>query len=238
MAKQRKLTPAEQAYNKELRRINRFIKAAEKRGFIFNLKILPPSPKKITKATVQRLKKITPETLYKKASYQTDDYQTISGLEGRKLERSKAARKAAETVRRKKQASLSSFQKPTTPQGPRKGPPSIVDSVLATVEELIARFPDGNIWTDWQEKLHSKHKNMLEGMLNTQIMLYGRATIAYRFEQAAAQVVDLAEQIIYGDSKEEDFQIDIQAMARIIKGENLNSEEILDSLDLAEQYEA
>ena len=229
MAKRRKLTPAEQAYSKELRRINRFIKAAEKRGFIFNLKIIPPRPKKITKASVQSLKKITPETLYKKASYQTDDYQIISGVEGRKIERSKAARKSAETVRRKK---------PTTPQSPRKGPPSIVDSVLATVEELIARFPDGNIWTDWQEKLHRKHKNMLEGMLNTQIMLYGRTTIAYRFEQAAAQVVDLAEQIIYGDSKEEDFQIDIQAMARIIKGENLNSEEILDSLDLAEQYEA
>jgi hypothetical protein len=229
MAKKRKLTPAEQAYNKELRRINRFIKAAEKRGFIFNLKILPPRSKKITKASVQKLKKITPETLYKKASYQTDDFRIISGVEGRKLERSRAARK---------QASMPPQQKPTTPQAPRKGPPSIVDSVLATVEELIARFPDGNIWTDWQEKLHRKHKNMLEGMLNTQIMLYGRATIAYRFEKAAAQVVDLAEQIIYGDSKEEDFQIDIQAMARIIKGENLNSEEILDSLDLAEQYEA
>lgn len=228
MAKQRKPTPAEQAYNKELRRINRFIKAAEKRGFIFNLKILPPQPKKITKASVQRLKKITPETLYKKASYQTDDFRIISGVEGRKLERSRAA---------KKQTSLPSQRKPTTSQGPRKGPPSIVDSVLSTVEELIARFPDGNIWTDWQEKLHRKHKNMLEGMLNTQIMLYGRATIAYRFEKAAAQVVDLVEQIIYGDSKEEDFQIDIQAMARIIKGENLNNEEILESLDLAEQYE-
>lgn len=238
MAKKRKLTPAEQAYNKELRRINRFIKAAEKRGFIFNLKILPPRPKKITKASVQRLKKITPETLYKKASYQTDDFQILSGEEGRKLERSRASKKVAETARRKKQAFLPSAQKSTIPQGPRKGPPSIVDSVLVTVEELIARFPDGNIWTDWQEKLHRKNKNMLEGMLNTQIMLYGRATIAYRFEKSAAQVVDLAEQIIYGDSKEEDFQIDIQAMARIIKGENLNSEEILDSLDLAEQYEA
>lgn len=229
MAKRRKLTPAEQAYNKELRRINRFIKAAENRGFIFNLKILPPRPKKITKASVQRLKKITPETLYKKASYQTDDFRIVSGVEGLKLERSRAA---------KKHASMLSQQKPTTPQGLRKGPPSIVDSVLATVEELIGRFPDGNIWTDWQEMLHRRHKNMLEGMLNTQIMLYGRATIAYRFEKAAAQVVDLAEQIIYGDSKEEAFQIDIQAMARIIKGENLNSEEILDSLDLAEQYEA
>ena len=238
MAKRRKLTPAEQAYNKELRRINRFIKAAEQRGFIFNLKIIPPRPKKITKASIERLKKITPQALYKKASYQTDDFQILSGEEGRKYERSRAAKKGAETVRRKKQPSLTPMSKPTAPQGPRKGPPSIIDSVLAAIEELIERFPDGNVWTDWQEKIHTRHKNMLEGMLNTQIMLYGRATIAYRLEKSAIQVVNLAEAIIYGDSKEEDFQIDIQTFARIIKGENLSDVEARESEELAEQYEA
>ena len=238
MAKRRKLTPAEQVYNKELRRINRFIKAAEQRGFIFNLKIIPPRPNKITKASAERLKKITPQTLYKKASYQTDDFQTLSGEEGRKYERSRAAKKGVETIRRKKQASLPTVSKPTAPQGPRKGPPSIIDSVLSAIEELIERFPDGNVWTDWQEKIHTSHKNMLEGMLNTQIMLYGRATIAYRLEKSAIQVVNLAEAIIYGDSKEEDFQIDIQTFARIIKGENLSDVEARESEELAEQYEA
>ena len=75
-------------------------------------------------------------------------------------------------------------------------------------------------------------------MLNTQIMLYGRATIAYRLEKSAIQVVNLAEAIIYGDSKEEDFQIDIQTFARIIKGENLSDVEARESEELAEQYEA
>lgn len=237
MAKRRKLTPAEQAYNKELRRINRFIKAAEQRGFIFNLKIIPPRPKKITKASAERLKKITPQTLYKKASYQTDNFQILSGEEGRKYERSRAAKKGAETVRRKKQASLPTLSKPIAPEGPRKGPPSIVDAVLGTIEDLIARFPDGNIWTEWQEKIHTRHKNMLEGMLNTQIMLYGRATIAYRLQQASREVVDLVERIIYGDSDDQSFQLDIQWFARIIKGENLTQDEALYLQDLVEQYE-
>lgn len=228
MAKQRKLTPAEKAYNKEVNRINRFIKAAQKRGFLFNQKILPPRPKKITQASVSRLKKITPDVMYKKATYMTEDYKFYTGEEGRKRERQLAAEKAAKKRPRK--------SKTTKPKP--KGPPSIVDAVLATIEDLIARFPDGNIWSEWQQKIHEKHKNMLQGMLNTQIMLYGRPIIALRLEKAAAEVVSLAEAIIYGDSKEEDFQIDIQAMARIIKGENLNNEEILDSLELAEQYEA
>lgn len=228
MAKRRKLTPAEQAYNKEVNRINRFIKAAQKRGFLFNQKTLPPRPKKITQASVSRLKKITPDVLYKKATYMTEDYKFLSGEEGRKRERQLAAEKAA-----KKHPRKSKTAKPKP-----KGPPSIVDAVLATIEDLIARFPDGNVWTEWQYKIHEKHKNMLEGMLNTQIMLYGRPIIALRLEKAAAEVVSLAEAIIYGDSKEEDFQIDIQTFARIIKGENLNNQEALEALNLAEQYEA
>lgn len=228
MAKKRKLTPAEQAYNKEVNRINRFIKAAQKRGFLFNQKILPPRPKKITQASVSRLKKITPDVLYKKATYMTEDYKFLSGEEGRKRERQLAAEKGAKKRPRK---SKTANPKP-------KGPPSIVDAVLATIEDLIARFPDGNVWTEWQYKIHEKHKNMLEGMLNTQIMLYGRPIIAIRLEKVAAEVVSLAEAIIYGDSKEEDFQIDIQTFARIIKGENLNDQEALEALNLAEQYEA
>lgn len=228
MANKRKQTQAEKAYNKEVNRINRFIKAAEKRGFIFNLKILPPRPKKITQASVSRLKKIRPDVLYKKASYMTEDYKLMSGEEGRKRERQLAAEKGAKKRLRK--------SKTTKPKP--KGPPSIVDAVLATIEDLIARFPDGNVWTEWQRKIHEKHKNMLQGMLNTQIMLYGRPIIALRLEKAAGEVVALAEAIIYGDSKEEDFQIDIQTFARIIKGENLNDQEALEALNLAEQYEA
>lgn len=233
MAQRKKLTPAEQAYNKELRRINRFIKAAEQRGFLFNLKIIPPRPKKITKANVKKLASITPATLYAKASYQTEDNRILTGEEGRALERSRASKKAAETVRARKKAALPTLPKPTPP----KGPPSIVDSVLASIEDLIARFPDGNVWAEWQEKIHTRHKNMLEGMLNTQIMLYGRTRVAMRLEKVSGEIAQLAERIIYGDSDDQSFQLDIQWFARIIKGENLTADEALDLEDLMEQYE-
>ena len=84
-------------YN-ERQRIKRFIKSAEERGFRFPSHVIPEPPKRITSASVTRLKKMTPASLYKKAKYYdpiTDSL--LSGTAGRKIERSKAARKAAIT---------------------------------------------------------------------------------------------------------------------------------------------
>lgn len=58
-------------YNKELRRIERFMRAAEKRGFTF-LTDIPEKKPTPTKRDVERLKKLTPEKLYSLAYY-TDD---------------------------------------------------------------------------------------------------------------------------------------------------------------------
>ena len=58
-------------YNKELRRIERFMRAAEKRGFTF-LTDIPEKKPTPTKRDVERLKKLTPEKLYSRAYY-TDD---------------------------------------------------------------------------------------------------------------------------------------------------------------------
>ena len=91
MAKQSEAT---KQYKKQLRRIKRFITQASRRGFEFDFEI-PKTPKKITSASVRKLQKITPEYLYKKATYFVEDTgEYISGLKGRKYERSLAGQKA------------------------------------------------------------------------------------------------------------------------------------------------
>lgn len=65
------------AYNKELRRIERFMRSAEKRGFTF-LTTTPERKSKPTKRDVERLHRITPETLYAK-SYYIEDGKEIPG---------------------------------------------------------------------------------------------------------------------------------------------------------------
>ena len=114
MAKQRKTTKAtpEQEYKKELRRIQQFMRRASKRGFVWEESPVPKQPKKITNKSVARLKKITPDVLYKKGEYiVTETGELISGTKGRTLERKIAAEKAAQ-ARKAKQAKGKKSSKP------------------------------------------------------------------------------------------------------------------------------
>lgn len=105
MAKRKKISKTTQAYNKELARIRRFISRAEKRGFIFPENVVPNRPKRITSQSVSRLQKLTPDTLYRKATYvDTTTGELRRGEVGREIERSKSAKKAAETRKAKKEA--------------------------------------------------------------------------------------------------------------------------------------
>lgn len=106
MARKRKtLTPTQQAYRKQVRRIKQFIRRAEKRGYQFSENVLPQQPKRITKQSVERLRKLTPEQLYKKAEYggQATYGELVAGTKGRELERKASAQKALETRRARQQ---------------------------------------------------------------------------------------------------------------------------------------
>lgn len=84
--------------NKQLRRIKSLIKRAEKRGYTFPSYKSPKVPERITKKTLEKLKKVTPEAIYKKAKYTLPDTgKTISGTQARKMERSSASKKAAQS---------------------------------------------------------------------------------------------------------------------------------------------
>lgn len=114
MAKQTKTTKItpEQEYKKELRRIQQFMRRASNRGFFWEKSPVPKQPKKITTKSVERLKKITPDVLYKKGEYVVQDTgEIISGTKGRKYERKVAAEKAKE-ARKAKQSKAKKGAKP------------------------------------------------------------------------------------------------------------------------------
>ena len=101
MPRKKKQTQAQKEYRKEKQRINRFIKRAQARGFMFDESVLPPTPKRITKASVQKLKKLTAKELYKRATYfDRSTGSLVSGTQGRMYERSKAAQRSAITRKR------------------------------------------------------------------------------------------------------------------------------------------
>ena len=61
-------TELEREYRKARRRVQQIIRRAKKRGYIFPTRIIPEKPKRITKKSVERLSKITPLSIYKKAT--------------------------------------------------------------------------------------------------------------------------------------------------------------------------
>lgn len=122
MAKNKsKLTPTAQLnnreYNKQLRRIKQFIRRAEQRGYQFAPNTIPQKPKNVTKASVRKLARLTPERLYQKAVYggEATYGEIVSGTEGIKAERSARARKAAQT-RALKQFDIQPVRVPTQPE--------------------------------------------------------------------------------------------------------------------------
>lgn len=94
------------AYAKERNRVKSFVRRAEKRGYSFPESIVPSIPKRKTEASIRKLKKLTKEVMYSKASYggEATSGEIVSGKEGLKLERQLRAKRAAETRKEKKEA--------------------------------------------------------------------------------------------------------------------------------------
>lgn len=92
-----------QEYRKERRRIQSFLRRNRAKGYIFPDNILPDRPKRITPASIRRLKRITPEFLYKKASYvDSETGEILTGTEAVKRRRSESAKRAAKTRKQRK----------------------------------------------------------------------------------------------------------------------------------------
>lgn len=90
MAKRKsKLTPTQQEYRRERQRIQRQINRMTKRGYDVP-ELLPKIPKKITEASVHRLKKLTTEKLYKESRFiDIETGEILTSKEGQALERSR-----------------------------------------------------------------------------------------------------------------------------------------------------
>lgn len=121
-----KQTALNREYKKQVDRIKKFIKRGELRGYHFistvpkrktnkitgqsevvvptDIKLweLPKKPKKITEASIRKLKEITPDYLYSRSLFSdpTTD-ELLTGQEGRQMERRASAKKAAKTRKRR-----------------------------------------------------------------------------------------------------------------------------------------
>jgi len=125
-----KTSIAKKQYKQQQNRIKRLIKRLGERGYFFQNEILPEEPKRITQASVRKLKKITAENLYKAAKYiDPETGEILGGVEGRKLERHRTALKSAQTRKRRKQPPKP-LQLPKPPEFPHLPPDDFMVRVI------------------------------------------------------------------------------------------------------------
>lgn len=171
-------------YNKERNRIKRFIRNAEKRGYVFEPNLIPPKPKTITSGSVRRLSKIRPAQLYNKAYAISEVTGQPITVEQRKREiRQAASRKAWETRRRKKDEE--DYNRIKTSREWEKMFHS-TKLVWDKVQAMIA-----NVGVQ-----QSQSADLLNNLLNSEIKKYGADSVMYSIAQASEEFLSTCEVII------------------------------------------
>lgn len=184
MGKTTKKSQLLKEYKKERNRIKRFIRNAEKRGYVFEPNLIPPKPKTITSGSIRRLSKIRPAQLYKKAyAISAVTGQPIT-VEQRKREiRQEASRKAWETRRRKKdQEDYNRIKSNKEWQQTFHASKLVWDKVQSMIANVGVQ--------------QSQSADLLNKLLNSEIEKYGVDSVMYSIAQASEDFLATCEVII------------------------------------------
>lgn len=193
-------------YNKERNRIKRFIRNAEKRGYVFETNLLPPKPKTITSGSIRRLSKIRPAQLYNKAyAISAVTGQPIT-VEQRKREiREEASRKAWETRRRKKdQSDYNRIKYNKEWQQMFHASRLVWDKVQSMIANVGVQ--------------QSESADLLNNLLNSQIEEYGADIVLYSIAQASEDFLSTCEVIIKYHPNSDISRTAVQHLYTLISG--------------------
>lgn len=221
MAKKKKPTQLQLDYRKQVKRLKQAFRRAENRGYIIPDNIIPEQPKRITRKSVERLKKITTDDIYKKS--EKLDFETgelVPGEIARKAERSEAAKKGAITRREKRYNAEKGESEYYEPQ--YEAFPSGADIVISNFRAEATRFPEvaQPIVNQWLDRL---------------LRDYSKEDVAEMLENAAAQGLGIDYSIAY----REDLILDrLSEMFDLLPGASTgNKMDIMEALEYEEDWE-
>ena len=221
MAKRKKQTENQKAYQKERRRLLQAVRRAEKQGYIFPEDVVPKLPKRVTKKHLENIQKIKPKQLYKKAEFVYKETGEIVPAEKRKQEvKQEAIIKAKET--RKKKIS--------TPNVPTYYPTiSIIDTIRDRISELTREAkPPVPI---------ENRKNELLSIFEDNVTQYGDNIAEYEhyLEAHESEIAELLNVISY-DSNAEQISASFVALGRLLNMQSLSMSQAENLSMMAEYY--
>ena len=223
MAKRKKQTKNQKAYQKERRRLLQAVRRAEKQGYIFPENIVPKLPKRVTKKLLEKIQKIKPKHLYKKAEFVYKETGEVVPAEQRKQEvKQEAIKKAKETRKRKKKISAG-IEKPYFPTI------SIIDTIRDRISELTREAkPPVPI---------ENRKNELLAIFEDTITLYDDNIAEYEhyLEANESEIAELLNVISY-DSDAEKVSASFVALGRLLNMQSLSMSQAENLSMMAEYY--
>lgn len=206
----KRLTPNQEAWKKEFKRIQRFIKNASKRGFTFDVEIEKPT--RVTKKQLEKIRSLKPKELYKKATYIIPETgEEVTGTEGRIYERSQAQLKSRQNIPRESKIVLN-----------------------AILHQLNTWKPDYSMRGWMKQKKISDHDE-LDNMLAAFITEKGEDQAALILQQNADRVNNAIFIILY-DSNDESVKIAFTEFATILNGGALSLSQSETMSNYTEQY--
>jgi len=226
MAKRKKKpTALQQEYAKQRKRIRQFITRAEKRGYEFPESALPQKPKRITKASVERLRKITPESLYKKAiGVDVETGEILKGEQARKLERKVSAKKSAQTRKQKKAQISTPSAKPFVPPENVAEDTDFFDAVVLTNYRAHVR------------QFNERASNLLLTWLDRLLATNDAHDVAIMLQEGAENGEIVTYQIVYSQDKLMNYMSNM--LDYLPEAGTLFKEEMMEAMELEEAYES
>lgn len=218
----KKLTQTQKEYRKQRRRVQQAVKRLEKIGYIFDENVVPKIPKKITKASVQRLAKITPEKLREKSEY----------IIGEEVVKYKTHKKEIKQEIKRVRESLKQEQE-NIPKI------SYIEKFKEKIDELfgeIEKFREGvNELPDSRAFYHGRgipatfkdllpYKNLFLSLLNDRIAENGEEEVEKLLFEHSTEIEEKFNAITY-DSKEQVVDFCLNSIATILKGSPLSLSE-------------
>lgn len=218
----KQLSDVQKAYRKERQRIQRQIRRMERRAYDVP-ELLPEIPKRITKASVNRLKKITTEYLYSKSRYiDVETGEILTGKEGRKQERKESAQRSAQTRRERKESEQRAQARPqTTP---------VTDYVDFTSQVFTVFQMEMTQIYGRNEKLF----NYITAWFDKSLARYGAEDFAEALEQSKSEGMWPGWE---GVSDTEILVGKLTGILELIGGSAGGREEIIESLEGAEDWD-
>lgn len=182
-------------YQKERQRISRQLKRMEGRGYYWDKDILPPIPKRVTQASVNRLKKLKTDDIYRKARYlDRETGEIMIGLAGRKHERHLSAMRGAETRRRAREYYEDNERYFNPPES----------TISISMDDVfIANFR--STLENWNEALQGVVNNWIDYLIDQ----YGRHNVAVMLADGTASGCIITYQEAYDSSKLKDYMAEM-----------------------------